>query len=95
MAENRFSKFFEDADALFTGHYNIEIEALRGISNEEVKEISGEIDGMRTYSVLMKVVEQASRDNLTQAQLGEHIKELGSLAINIARKVPELASIID
>jgi len=94
MAENRFSKLFEEADASFTGAYQKELHDLHGISNEDIKAISGELDGLRTYSVLIKVVEQASKDNLTQAQLGEHIKELGSLAIKIAGKIPGLVSIV-
>jgi len=93
MTENKFSKLFEEADALFDGKYSSEIEALHGITIEEIKEISGEVEGIKIYSVLLKVVEQASKDNLSQAELGEHIKELGSVAVKLAKKVPGFAGI--
>jgi len=95
MGENRFSKLFEDADALFDSKYSSEIKALHGMSEEEIMSISGETDGMKTYSVLIKVVEQAAKENMTQAELAGHIKELGSLALKIAGKVPGLKAIIE
>jgi hypothetical protein len=35
------------------------------------------------------VVEKASRENTSKAQLIEDIKELGGIAVKIARKIPE------
>jgi hypothetical protein len=42
--------------------------------------------------VLVKVVEKASKDNLSQAQLVENIKSMGNVAVQIAKKVPGLAA---
>lgn len=95
MGINRFDKLFEEANASFNGIYNNELHDLHGISTEEIKTISEDQDAMPTYSVLIKLVEKASQDNLSQAELGEHIKELGSLAVKIAKKVPGLANFVD
>jgi hypothetical protein len=86
MAENR--KAFE-------GQYKNEINGLMGLSKSEIDEITPGITDLETYDQLITLVKEASRVNLTQAQLKARIEELGEVAVKIAKKVPSLASILD
>ena len=94
MSENRFTKLFEEADQAFDGLYKDELDGLVGLSKEEVDSVTPGTADLRVYSVLIKVVEQASRDNITQAQLLTNIKELGDIAIKVVKKVPQFATLL-
>jgi len=94
MPVNRFSQLFSDADAAFNGKYKNELDKLTGLSREEIDSITPGTEDLRVYSVLVKVVEQASKENLSQAQLLDNIKELGVVAIKIAKKVPQFAALL-
>ena len=91
MSENRFKDLFAEADAAFNGQYKEELNALTGLSKEEIDSVVPGTEDLRVYSVLVKVVEQASKNNLTQAQLIEDIRELGDIAIKIVKKIPQFA----
>jgi hypothetical protein len=92
MAENRFDDLFADADAAFNGRYKKELNQLMGLSKEDIDAITPETTDLKIYAVLVKVVEKASKDNLSQAQLVENIKSMGNVAVQIAKKVPGLAA---
>ncbi len=94
MAENRFSQLFAEADAAFKGAYKDELNRLEGLSREEIDSVTPGTEDLTVYSVLIKVVEQASRDNRSQASLIADIKELGDVAVNIARKVPRFGKLL-
>ena len=94
MAENRFSQLFAEADAAFKGAYKDELMQLEGLSREEINSVIPDTEDLSIYSVLIKVVEQASRENRSQANLIADIKELGDTAVNIARKVPLLGNLL-
>lgn len=94
MAENRFDDLFAEADAAFNGLYKDELNQLVGLSKEEIDSVTPETTDLKTYAVLVKVVEKASKDNLSQVQLIENIKALGDVAVRIARKVPALAALL-
>ena len=94
MAENRFDDLFAEADAAFNGLYKKELNQLVGLSKEEIDSITPETTDLKIYAVLIKVVEKASKENLSQAQLIEDIKSLGDIAIQIAKKVPQLALLL-
>ena len=94
MAENRFDDLFADADAAFNGLYKNELNQLVGLSKEEIDSITPETTDLKTYAVLIKVVEKASKDNLSQAQLIENINALGDVAVQIAKKVPQFAALL-
>jgi len=94
MTENRFSNLFAEADAAFNGKYKKELNALTGLSKEEIDSVTPVTTDLQIYSVLIKVVEKASKDNLSQAQLISNIKELGDLAVKIAKKVPQFAALL-
>lgn len=88
MTVNRFSQLFSEADAAFKGAYKDELLMLEGLSREEIDLLIPGTEDLAVYSVLLKVVEQASRENRSMAGLIADIRELGDTAVKIARKVP-------
>jgi hypothetical protein len=94
MAKNRFNDLFEEADADFTGQYKEQLDKLHGMSKDEINSIIPGTTGLQAYEALIKVVEEASKKNLTQAQLIKNIKELGDLAVKLAKKIPEFAALL-
>ncbi|WKD85229.1 hypothetical protein KCTC32516_00569 [Polaribacter huanghezhanensis] len=80
--------------AAFIGLYKNEIEKLHGLSKEEIDSITPDTTDMEVYAQLIAVVEEASATNETQAKLKEQILELGEIAVQIAKKIPSLASLL-
>lgn len=89
----RLRRLAQKADESFNGKYKEALDQLTGLSKDEINSVTPDTEDSRTYSVLLKVVEEASRKNLTQAELVDDIKELGDVAIKIAKKIPKLASL--
>lgn len=94
MPENRFTELFAEADVAFNSQFKNELNALMGLSRAEIDSVTPGTTDLQVYSVLIKVVEKAAKDNLTQAELIEDIKELGDVAIKIAKKVPHFAALL-
>lgn len=94
MAENRFTDLFAEADTAFNGKYKTELNGLMGLSKADIDSITPGTSDLQIYSILIKVVEKASKENLTQAQLIGNIKDLGDVAIKIAKKIPQFASLL-
>lgn len=90
----RLKNLAQKADESFNGKYKNELDALLGLSKEEIDSVTPDTTDSKTYSILLKVVEEASRKNLTQAELVEDIKELGDVAVKIAKKVPRFAALL-
>ena len=90
----RFRDLFAEADAAFNGQYRNELNELTGLSQDEIDAIVPGEDDLRVYSVLIKIVEQASKENKAKADLIEDIRELGDIAIKIAKKVPQFATLL-
>ncbi|MEO9869492.1 hypothetical protein [Ekhidna sp.] len=91
MSTNRFDDLFKEADDAFDGKYKDELNQLYGLSREEIDAITPGTVDMRVYTKLMKTVEEASRQNMELAQLKKRIEDLGTVAIEIAKKVPTLS----
>lgn len=85
MAENREA---------FEGEYKDQLNDLMGLSKEEIDAITPDNTDMEIYDQLITVVKEASRVNLSQAQLKQRIEELGEIALKIAEKVPSLAALV-
>jgi hypothetical protein len=79
----------------FTGKYKSELNALSGLSKEEVDTISPGITDLQKYDELITVVKEASRVNLEQALLKEQIIKLGGIAVTIAKRIPALTKILN
>lgn len=91
---NRFHALFKEADEAFHGAYKEELNCLMGLSKDEIDLVTPDSVDLKVYAVLTKVVENASKENLSQAQLIDNIKSLGDVAIKIARKVPRFAALL-
>lgn len=85
-------KMAENRDA-FEGQYADEINALMGLSREEIDLITPDVTDLEVYDQLTTVVKEASRVNMATAELKTRIEELGSIAVKIAQKVPSLAAL--
>ena len=78
----------------FVGKYKDELNALSGLSKEEIDAISPGTTDLQKYDELITVVKEASRVNLSQAELKAQIEKLGDIAVTIAKRVPTLAGIL-
>lgn len=91
---NRFDALFGEADVAFSGDYKNQLNDLLGLSRSDIEEATPDgITDMSVYSKLIDVVKQASKDNISQANLITNIKSLGEIAVKIAKKAPELAAL--
>jgi hypothetical protein len=77
----------------FEGTYKSEINELLGLSKDEIDSITPDITDLLVYSQLIEVVKEASRLNVSQAELKERITDLGDVAIKIAKKIPSIANL--
>lgn len=60
---------------------------MQCLSKEENDAITPETEDIKVYSVLFKVVEQASKDNLSQAQLIKTLKSWMRLLLKLLKKL--------
>jgi hypothetical protein len=86
---SRFDNLFNEADGVFNDNekYQKEIEQLKGLSPEDITAITPNTED---HAALIKVVKQASEENLSKAQLVANIKQLGASVVKIAKKTPLL-----
>lgn len=94
MKTNRFTESFAKANTAFHELYVIELKQLKGLSKEEIEAIAPNPDSSEIYKSLIDVIEKASKENLSQAQLISNIKGLGDIAIKIAKKIPHFAMLL-
>ena len=97
MSVDEFRKKLEERAkanrAVFEGLYKDEIEGLLGLSREEIDELTPDTTDKATYDSLISVVKEASAANISKAELKDRITGLGSVAINIAGRVPGLSAL--
>jgi hypothetical protein len=94
MAKNKYDQLFDDADNAFNGLYKEEMQTLKGLSTDEIASISPKTPDADAYKALIEVIADASKNNLAQADLIQNIKQLGTVAIKIAKKVPQFAALL-
>ena len=75
----------------FEGKYGDELHDLLGLSREQIEAVTPGTTGREEYSKLISVVEEASRMNISQANLRSQIRSLGDSALKIAKTVGGLA----
>jgi hypothetical protein len=90
----RLKRRLEQNRAAFEGEYADELRGLTGLSETELAELSPDTTDHETYNNLITVVREASAANISQAELVSQIKELGDVAVSIAKKVPKLAMLL-
>ena len=78
----------------FQGQYKNELNALMGLSKEEIDRITPDSTDLEIYAQLISVVKEASADNIKQAELKANIMELGKVGIEIAKRIPALIDLI-
>tara|TARA_B110000908_G_C10067838_1_gene363682 strand:- start:56 stop:325 length:270 start_codon:yes stop_codon:yes gene_type:complete len=88
---NRFDDLFDEADAAFNATYQEELNQLKGLSPEVIASITPNI---KEYTALIRVVEKASKENISKAQLVENIKGLRKIAVTIAKKIPKFSELL-
>lgn len=95
MAKNRFDDLFEDADQAFNNDesFKEKLASFKGLTEEEISAIVPDTTSRDIYNKIAKLVDKATATNMTQAELITNIKTLGQTAINIAKKIPGLASL--
>jgi translation initiation factor 2B subunit (eIF-2B alpha/beta/delta family) len=84
---NKLSKFIAIADAELEQKYAQEIDDLKGLSEQEIKEFGGTTSQMQT---VINELEKATQQNLSQAALIKNIKELGDSSYQFAKTVSDL-----
>jgi len=90
----RLEERSREIEKAFEGEYKEQIEGLLGLSRDELDKITPDATDVEIYDKLIAVVRTASAENIQQAELKEHIIELGEIALNIAKRVPQLASVL-
>ena len=88
---NRFTISFADADTAFSGQYLKELEQLKELTDAEIASVLPNTTNIDIYEKLIEVVGDASKKNMEQAELVSKIKNLGNVAIKLAKKIPGLA----
>jgi len=92
--ERDLATTLRNSNEAFRGKYKGELNALSGLSREEVDSITPGITDLQKYDELITVVKEASRVNMQQAQLKAQIIRLGTVAVEIAKRVPSLAALL-
>ena len=92
--KNDLEKDLKAGREAFEGKYGTEIDELMGLSRAEIDAITPDATDLQVYDQLMAAVKQASRHNLSQAQLSENIKALGDIAVAIAKKSAKLTALL-
>ena len=84
---DRLKQLFKEADESFDGKYANEVDELNGLSRSEIDQIVPGTTDLKTYNVLVKLVEEASRKNMKKAELIDQIKQTGEIGISIAKNI--------
>jgi hypothetical protein len=84
---NMMDDYIEIADAKIKLEYQRELNALKGLSSEQIAEFSGTTSQMES---IISVIEKAKESNLKQAALIDNIRTLGATTYNLAKKVSAL-----
>lgn len=82
------------AQRTLDGRFGSIYRELRGLSPEEINDITPDTTDQKEYERIMALVQQATDQNMDQAQLVERIREMGDVAKKIARKVTSLSTVV-
>ena len=82
------------AERALDGRFGEIYRELRALSPEEVNEITPDTTDQKEYERLIVLVQEATDQNLSQAQLMERINKLGDVAKKIAKKIGSITDYI-
>lgn len=82
------------AERTLEGRFGAIYRELRRLSPEEIDEITPGTTDQKEYERLIALVQQATDQNIDQAQLVERIREMGDVAQKIARRVTSLSGLV-
>ena len=82
------------AERTLDGRFGSIYRELRGLSPEEINDITPDATDQKEYERLIALVQLATDKNMDQAQLLERIREMGDVAQKIARRVSSLSSLV-
>ena len=82
------------AEATLQGSHAQTYKELRALSPEAIDAITPGVTDQKEYERMIALVQEATQQNLDQAALVSQVKALGKTAVNIARKLPSLASLL-
>lgn len=85
--EDMMDDYIEVADANIKQEYKRELNALRGLSPEQIEQFGGTTSQM---DAIIKEVQNAKDNNLKQAALIANLKKLGQSTYDLAKKVSAL-----
>lgn len=90
----KFSELFKEADKSFNQNYSEQLEQLRVLAEEEKSRIISNTTDKEVYDKLIKTIDEATNKNLSQAEIISKIRDLGAIAINLAKKISGLKELI-
>ena len=82
------------AELALNGQFSEIYKELRNLKPDEIDSITPGTTDQKEYERMVALVQEATERNLNQAQLVAQIRELGGVAVSIARKVPSLAALV-
>lgn len=82
------------AERTLDGRFGSIYRELRGLSPEEINDITPDTRDQKEYERMIALVQEATDQNLNQAQLVDRIREMGGVAKKIAGKVTSLSRLI-
>jgi len=94
FAKKVFEQTIKETRAAFDGEYAEQIKQLGALSPTEIDSITPDHQDVEEYHKLIAVVKAASANNVKNAELADQIRQLGSVAVGIAEKVPSLAKFL-
>ena len=84
---NMMDDYIEIADANIKQEYKRELNALKGLSPEQIEQFGGTTSQM---DEIIKEIENAKDKNLKQTALIDNLKKLGKSTYGLAKKVSAL-----
>ncbi len=93
--DDEFDAAFTDADRKFKDKYIDALSKLKGLTEEELKDILPTATDKEIYENIIELVQEATERNMAIGELRQRIERLGESAITIVKKLPVLKDILN
>ncbi len=87
--KSKIEEYIKIADGELIKTYEDELDVLKGLSSEQIKQFGGSTSQM---DEIIKEVEKAKNGNLKQAALIDNIKTLGQSTYDLAKNLSKIIS---